>query len=80
MNSLVNEVLEAAANKPPGSLTWFHRLPPEAQIELERVREEFNPHIHQKLAFARAVIAAASKRGWTTAKEKQVIAWLSHDR
>ena len=80
MSSLVEEVLGNVANKSPGCLTWFDRLPAEAQAELEAVRETFNPTVHQKRAFARALISAAERRGWKVAKEKQVIAWLSHER
>ena len=80
MSSLVDEVLGSVANKSPGGLTWFDRLPAEAQAELNAVRASFDQAVHQKRAFARAVIAAAEKRGWKIAQEKQVIAWLGHER
>jgi hypothetical protein len=55
-------------------------LPAEAQEELDAARNKFDPAIHQKRAFALAVIKAATKRGWKIAAEKQVIAWLDGKR
>lgn len=74
---LVNEVLEAVANAGSGPLTWFERLPAEAQQELLRVRAGFDPARHQKRAFYRALKAAAERRGWAIAGEKQVTQWLA---
>ena len=77
---LVDEVLEAVANAGSGPLTWFERLPPEAQQELLRVRAGFDPAKHQKRAFYRALKAAADRRGWSIAGEKQVTQWLASQR
>jgi len=77
---LVNEVLEAVANSGSRQLTWFERLPAEAQQELLRVRAGFNPARHQKRAFYKALKAAAERRGWTIAGEKQVTLWLANQR
>lgn len=75
--SLVDDVLSAVANHRPGTQTWFDALPPEAQQELVLARDSFDPAKHQKRAFYRALKAAAEKRGWTIAGEKQVIEWIS---
>jgi hypothetical protein len=50
------------------------------QKELEAVRQKFDPAIHQKRAFYLALKAAAEKRGWQLAKERQVIVWLTGER
>lgn len=76
MGSLVEEVLANVVNKGPGGTTWFDRLPPEAQAELEEVRQSYDPAVHQKRAFYKAIAAAAEKRGWHIAGEKQVGEWL----
>jgi len=73
---LLDAVLEKVRNNRGGPRSWFHRLPPDAQRELEAVRQSFNAGIHQKRAFALAIIQAATERGWEIAKEKQVIEWL----
>lgn len=74
--ALLDAVLGKVKNNRTGSRSWFNRLPPDAQAELETVRQGFNPALHQKRAFAVAVIEAAKERGWEIAKEKQVIEWL----
>lgn len=78
--SLVAEVLVLA--KPPkrGFPNWFEKLPPEAQAELAEVRQAFDPKVHEKNQYARAVMAAAAERGWKTAGRQGVIAWLSASR
>jgi hypothetical protein len=80
MSSLVDEVLASVMNKEPGLTTWFGRLPPAAQAELEQVRQSYDPAVHQKRAFYKAIAAAAEKRGWHIAGEKQVGAWLENRR
>ena len=77
--SLIDEVLGSVCNATPGGMTWFDRLPPEAQSELEAVRQRFDPSIHQKRAFYRAIKLAAEKRGWHIAGEKQVTQWLTSE-
>lgn len=74
--ALLESVLGRVANAKYGPRTWFERLPADAQVELEEVRRGFDPAVHQKRAFALAVIEAARERGWEIAKEKQVIEWL----
>jgi hypothetical protein len=74
--SLVDDVLSRVASNRPGFRTWFERLPPEVQQELEVVRQNFDPSIHQKNAFADAVIAVATERGWEISGKSAVIAWL----
>jgi hypothetical protein len=75
--SLADEVLSQVANSKPGFLSWFGRLPPDAQAELEAVRAAFNPAVHQKQAYALAVIESCRKRGWETAGVQGVKAWLN---
>ena len=78
--SIVEEVLGSVVNTQTRPTSWFERLPEDAQQELERVRQSFDPAIHQKRAFYRALAAAAEKRGWSIAGEKQVIDWLARKR
>ena len=74
--SLLDEVLSTVANHTSGVLTWFDKLPADAQAELDVVRQQYDPRTHKKHIYARAVIAAAQKRGWSIVGEKQVIKWL----
>ena len=74
--ALMDVVLGKVRNNRHGPRSWFNRLPLDAQEELEAVRQSFNPALHQKRAFALAIIEAATERGWGIAKEKQVIEWL----
>jgi hypothetical protein len=78
--SLIDEVLGSVANAAPGGVTWFDRLSPDAQAELEAVRQKFDPAIHQKRAFYKAIKAAAARRGWRIASETQVTLWLTGER
>lgn len=78
--SFADEVLHSVANASPGSLSWIQRLPAEAQEELEALRRKFDPAVHQKRAFYRALKAAADRRGWKLAGEKQVTLWLAGER
>lgn len=74
--SLLDDVLSTVAAHTSTPLTWFEKLPPDAQAELDAVRKQYDPRTHRKHIFARAVIAAAEKRGWPIAREKQVLKWL----
>lgn len=74
--SLADDVLALVSNYRPGPATWFDVLPPDAQQEMLRARDSFDPAIYQKRAFYRALKAAAEKRGWKIAGEKQVTEWL----
>ena len=78
--TLIDEVLETVANMQPGPQSWFDRLPPEAREELESLRNQFDPQRHQKRAFFKALRAAAERRGWQIAGEKQVTLWLIGER
>lgn len=60
------------------ALTWFDRLPPDAQEECLAVREAFRRgELGLKERVARALISAAEDRGWPIAKTKRVTVWLS---
>lgn len=74
--SLIDEVLSTVASHASGALTWFDKLPSDVQAELDAVRQQYDPKTHKKHIYARAVIAAAEKRGWPIAREKQVLKWL----
>ena len=78
--SLLDDVLSRTRNRSPGFGTWFQRLPADAQAELERVRQSFDHTKHQKRAYAKAIIAAASERGWQISGPQGVIAWLEGKR
>ena len=74
--SLLDDVLTRAVRKQPGFTPWYGRLPPEAREELEAVRAAYDPSIHQKTTYARAIIAAARERGWEICGQQGVINWL----
>ena len=78
--SLLDDVLARASNVKPGFKTWFDRLPPAAQAELDAVRESYNPNTHQTRAYALAILEAAKERGWETGGVQAVIAWLKRQR
>lgn len=78
--SLLDEVLARATNNKPGFKTWFHRLPADAQAELDAVRQSFDPNTHQVRGFALAIMEAATERGWETGGIQAVIAWLKRQR
>lgn len=78
--TLLDDITSRISNTKPGFKNWFERLSPEARAELESVRMAFDPKVHQKTAFARAVIAAARERGWKTGGEQAVLAWLNGSR
>ena len=74
--SLLDDVLANAQRSTPGFLPWHERLPPEAREELEAVRAAYDPAIHQKTTYAKAIIAAARERGWEICGPQGVINWL----
>lgn len=76
MKSLVDDVLSRTRRNRPGFKSWFERLPEDAQAELEAVRASFNPALHQKKAFCRAIMEAAQDRGWETGGVQAVLSWL----
>lgn len=78
--SLADEVLSTCSNRRRGGLTWFEKLPPDAQEELLAARAAFNPAVHEQMAYYRALKAAAAVRGWEIAGRHGVIAWLLADR
>lgn len=78
--SLLDDVLARATNNRPGFKTWFDRLPPDAQAELDAVRQSYNPNTHQTRAYALAILEAAKERNWETGGVQAVIAWLRKRR
>lgn len=78
--SLVDEVLSVAQARRPGFASWFDRLPVEAQAELLAVAQAFDPARHKQQSYARAIIEAASRRGWQTSGVQGVIGWLKKQR
>lgn len=77
MSSLLDDVLSKTSASKPGFKTWYERLPADAQGELDVVKQAFNPAVHQKRAYAQAIIAAATERGWEVCGVQGVIAWLN---
>lgn len=75
--SLLDDVLARAQSAKPGFKTWFDRLPDDVRAELAAVRASFNPAVHQKKAFALAIMEAAKERGWETGGVQAVLAWLT---
>jgi hypothetical protein len=76
IGSLADAVETAVQNQRPGYTSWFHKLPAEAQAEFLEARRRFDHTRHQKTAYARALIAEAKARGWTTAGESVLCMWL----
>lgn len=74
---LVDDVLQRTQHVRPGFKSWFDKLPKDTQAELEAVRESFDPAVHQKKAFAQAIVEAAKERGWATGGVQAVLAWLN---
>ena len=74
--SLADAVESAVQNQRPGYISWFHKLPAEAQEEFLEARRRFDHGRHQKTAYARALIAEAKSRGWITAGESVITSWL----
>jgi hypothetical protein len=75
--SLVDEVLSVAQARRPGFASWFDRLPAEALLA---VAHAFDPARHKQQSYARAIIEAASRRGWQTSGVQGVIGWLKKQR
>lgn len=78
-SSLLDDVLSHAGRTKRGTKTWFEKLPPDAQSELDAVKKAFNPSIHEKNSYASAVIAAAKERGWQISGRQGVIHWLTSE-
>lgn len=74
--SLVDDVLERVKGSKPGFACWFDRLPSDAQSQLQEVREKFNHAVHQKRAFAKAIIEVAHEQGWPIVGVQGVERWL----
>ena len=78
--SILDDVNARLTIKQAGYKSWYERLPPEAQAECDNVRAAFRRgELGPRSAVARALIAAASSRGWPIAKEKQVTQWLDRE-
>jgi hypothetical protein len=77
MATFADEVISRTGRSKPGFKTWFDRLPDDVQRELEEAKSQFNPAIHQKRAYCKAIMEAARDRGWETAGIQGVIAWLT---
>lgn len=75
--SLLDDVLARAQSAKPGFKTWFDRLPEDVRAELAAVKASFNPALHQKKAFATAIMEAAKERGWETGGVQAVLSWLN---
>ncbi len=78
--SLLDEVLSRAQGRKPGFASWFDRLPQEARDELEIVRAAFDPTVHQKNAYAAAIMSACRERGWPTSGIQGVIDWIDKQK
>lgn len=78
--TLLDEVLTRAVATKRGTRSWFQLLPDDAQRELETVRQAFDPGVHEKSTYARAIMAVAQERGWKTSGLQGVIKWLNEKR
>ena len=77
---LLADVAARLEVKRAGYLSWFEKLPLEAQQECLVVREAFRRgELGLKSYAARALISAAKERGWAIAAEKQVAEWLNRN-
>lgn len=73
-------VEEKLSEKKPGYRSWFDCLDEDAQEELTAIKSRFLSGEYgatTKSAMARAIIAAASERGWKTSGMQGVIHWLN---
>lgn len=77
---LVDRVLAKAARSKPGLKSWFERLPADLQDELLKVRDAFDPSIHQKRPYARLIIEEVSECGFEVCGVQGVLAWLNAKR
>jgi hypothetical protein len=76
--SFLSDVVAKAVSVRTGYLSWFEKLPADAQAECLAVRDAFRRgEIGTKAVVARAMIAAARSRGWSISAEKQVCQWLA---
>lgn len=74
--SLVDDVLERVKGSKPGYTSWFDRLPSDAQEQMTQVRQKFDHSVHQKRAFAKAIIEVAQEHGWPISGIQGVERWL----
>lgn len=84
--TLLAELDRAAAevaNAPkPSRITWFDRLPDEAQRELLAAREKYRVGGWRELsreAFARLLIKTATDRGWPVCQLTRMKSWLDNE-
>jgi len=62
------------------AVSWFARLPPDAQEELLAVRERFHAggYSARRHQVATALVASAERRGWKLPTESTVSKWLKN--
>ena len=78
--TLASDVLARVHNSKPGFVSWFQKLPPDVQEQLNQAKDGFDPTRHQKKAFAVAIMEAAKDRGWEISGVQGVLAWLNEKR
>lgn len=69
-------VIAVAASRP---VTWFDRLPTEAQDALLAARTKFHAGGYgdiSRFALARVLVAYAKEHGWKTCDRKRMHEWL----
>jgi hypothetical protein len=74
--ALGDEIVSVLQANP--AVTWFARLPPEAQEELLAVRSRFQSggYAARRHQVATALVSIAGKRGWNLPTESTVSKWL----
>lgn len=75
--SLLDDVRKRVVRRKPGFPSWFEKLPAEAIAELEAVRQAFDPTVDEKKAYAKAIIASLTERGWPVSGTEAVCRWLN---
>lgn len=75
-------VLSRVTELRPGFRTWFDRLPPEVQGELDAIRQQWQAGQtgHQKRALARAIVAEMQARELPVSGVQGVEHWLGRAR
>lgn len=76
--NIADQVLQAAANRGPGFIPWYQRLPEEDRQQLEELRARWlsGELLLHKRALARAIVQVCQQRGHHVAGIQGVEAWI----
>jgi hypothetical protein len=82
VSDITEDILSRVQHRQPGPVTWFTRLPPEVQAELDALRQRWitGELGIGKRAISRAIIATLSERGLGVSGVQGVEDWLAGGR